>query len=252
LPVTVHWARYHRNKLKAGHLLGNRFQITVTDLAVSQTEALTRAAAIVEELRRRGLPNFFGAQRFGHDGANVGKGLALLQEQRRERNPWLRKFLISSYQSYLCNRYLAHRLVSGAFDRLLVGDVAKKYATGGMFDVVDLAAEQARYLAQEISFTAPLFGSKMWAAKEEAAAFENAILVQADLPETAWQRARVEGTRRLGRLLLPDLQIEPRDEDKLVFQFSLPKGAFATIVLREFMKVDLSNDQQIDSDADLD
>jgi tRNA(Glu) U13 pseudouridine synthase TruD len=56
----------------------------------------------------------------------------------------------------------------------------------------------------------------------------------------------------LGRLLLPDLQIEPRDEDKLVFQFSLPKGAFATIVLREFMKVDLSNDQQIDSDADLD
>jgi tRNA pseudouridine13 synthase len=142
--------------------------------------------------------------------------------------------------------------VSGAFDRLLVGDVAKKYATGGMFDVVDLAAEQARYLAQEISFTAPLFGSKMWAAKEEAAAFENAILVQADLPETAWQRARVEGTRRLGRLLLPDLQIEPRDEDKLVFQFSLPKGAFATIVLREFMKVDLSNDQQIDSDADLD
>ena len=252
LPVTVHWARYHRNKLKAGHLLGNRFQITVTELALPLSEAMARAERIVAELRQRGLPNFFGAQRFGHDGANVDKGLALLQEKRRERNPWLRKFLISSYQSYLCNRYLSQRLLTDAFDRLLVGDVAKKYATGGMFDVVDLAAEQLRYTAQEISFTAPLFGSKMWAAKEEAAAFENAILEAADLPATVWQRAKIEGTRRLGRLLLPDLQIAARDADSMVFSFSLPKGAFATIVLREFMKVDVSGGHQIDSDADLD
>ena len=120
-----------------------------------------------------------------------------------------------------------------------------------MFDVVDVVAEQARYVAQEISFTAPLFGSKMWAAKDEAAAFENGILAEADLPDTVWQRAKVEGTRRLGRLLLPDIQIEQGTDDQLVFRFSLPKGAFATIVLREFMKIDLSDAQQIDSDADL-
>lgn len=251
LPITINWARYHRNKLKPGHLLGNRFQITVSDLALPIQAALQRAEAIATELRQRGLPNFFGTQRFGHGGANVGKGLALLQEQRRERNPWLRKFLISSYQSYLCNRYLARRLTTGAFDQLLAGDVAKKYATGGMFDVVDVVAEQARYVAQEISFTAPLFGSKMWAAKDEAFAFENGILAEADLPDTVWQRAKVEGTRRLGRLLLPDLQIEQGANDQLVFHFSLPKGAFATIVLREFMKIDLSDAQQIDSDADL-
>jgi tRNA pseudouridine13 synthase len=251
LSVSVHWARYHRNKLKAGHLLGNRFEITVTDLGVPVQEALTRAEAIAAELHQRGLPNFFGAQRFGHEGANVGKGLALLQEKRRERNPWLRKFLISSYQSYLCNRYLTQRLLSGAFDHLLVGDVAKKYATGGMFDVVDLAAEQARYAAQEISFTAPLFGAKMWVAKAESAAVENAILAEAELPATAWQKAKVEGTRRLGRLLVADLQVEQRNEDQLLFRFSLPKGAFATIVLREFMKVELQDAQQIDSDADL-
>ncbi|MEZ4727674.1 MAG: tRNA pseudouridine(13) synthase TruD [Caldilineaceae bacterium] len=251
LPVTVHWARYHRNKLKPGHLLGNQFQITVTDLALSGTEVLARANAIAEQLRQRGVPNFFGPQRFGHEGANVEKGWALLQEKRRERNPWLRKFLISSYQSSLCNRYLARRLTGGIFDQLLLGDVAKKYATGGMFDVLDLAAEQPRYAAQEISFTAPLFGAKMWSAKEDAAALENAILAEAELPSQAWQKARIDGTRRLGRLLLPDLQIEQQDNDKLVFHFSLPKGAFATVVLREFMKVELTDAQQIDSDADL-
>jgi tRNA pseudouridine13 synthase len=251
LPITVNWARYHRNKLKPGHLLGNRFQITVTDLTIPIDEAVARAEKIAGQIDQRGLPNFFGAQRFGHEGANIDKGLALLQEKRRERNPWLRKFLISSYQSYLCNRYLARRLAMGAFDRLLLGDVAKKYATGGMFDVVDLAAEQARYAAREITFTAPLFGAKMWVAKEESAMLENAILTETELPGSVWQKAKIDGTRRLGRLLLPDLQIEQQEGDKLVFRFSLPKGAFATVVLREFMKVELTDAQHIDSDADL-
>ena len=55
------------------------------------------------------------------------------------------------------------------FEQLLAGDVAKKYATGGMFDVVDVEAEQPRYAAQEISFTAPLYGPRMWMAKDDAA-----------------------------------------------------------------------------------
>ena len=251
LPVTVNWARYHRNKLKTGHLLGNRFQITVTELALPIDEALVRAQAIAAQLEERGLPNFFGMQRFGQEGTNVSKGLALLQTTHRERNPWLRKFLISSYQSYLCNRYLTRRLEMGAFDRLLLGDVAKKYATGGIFDVVDLAAEQVRYAAHESAFTAPMYGAKMWAAKEESALLENAILQEANLPTDVWHKAKIDGTRRLGRLLITDLRIEPQDEDKLVFHFTLPKGAFATVLLREFMKVELTHADHLDSDADL-
>jgi len=251
LPVTVNWARYHRNKLKTGHLLGNRFQITVTDLALPVPEALTRAQAIATQLHARGIPNFFGVQRFGYEGSNVSKGLAILQATHRERNPWLRKFLISSYQSYLCNRYLTRRLEMNAFDQLFLGDVAKKYATGGMFDVIDLAAEQLRYAAHEIAFTAPMFGAKMWAAKDDAALLENAILAEVDLPDAVWHKAKIDGTRRFGRLLLTDLQIEQQGDDRLVFHFSLPKGAFATVVLREFMKVELTNAHQVDSDAEL-
>ncbi|MEZ4862081.1 MAG: tRNA pseudouridine(13) synthase TruD [Caldilineaceae bacterium] len=249
LPVTVNWTRLHKNKLKAGHLLGNRFRILVTDLALPMPEAIERAQAIAQALKQRGIPNFFGAQRFGHHGANVAKGLGILQGSYRERNSWLRKFLVSSYQSYLCNRYLARRIEMGAFDRLLAGDVAKKYATGGMFDVVDVEAEQPRYTAHEISFTAPLLGAKLWAAKDEAGALEAAIAAESPVTQEMWQKARVDGTRRMGRLLASDLQIS-QHELGIVFDFSLPKGAFATTVLREFMKVSLSDAQGIDSDTD--
>lgn len=250
LPVEIHWAKRHQNKLKAGHLLGNKFRIAVTDLAVESTEAVERATAIAQELQQRGVPNFFGAQRFGIDGGNVAKGWALLHQKRRERNPWLRKFLLSAYQSYLCNRYLANRMTSGIFDQLLLGDVAKKHETGGMFDVTDVAAEQPRYVAQEISFTAPLFGSKMWTAKENAGALEAAIQVQADVDAEDWRKVKVNGSRRYGRILLPDLTITQNGADALEFHFSLPKGSFATVVLREFMKVDLDTVDGIDSDVD--
>lgn len=267
LPITVNWAKRHSNKLKPGHLLGNRFQITVTDLALPIGEAQQRAETIAQMLCARGAPNFFGAQRFGIDGANVEKGLALIRQQRRERNPWLRKFLISSYQSYLTNRYLTLRIEMEKFDQILLGDVAKKHETGGMFDVEDPAAEQPRYDAHEISFTAPLFGAKMWAAKADAGALEAGIQEWAQLSPDDWRKVKVDGTRRFGRILLPEIQIQPKQipqptdgsdvesdveklSDGLEFTFVLPKGSFATVILREFMKVDLDSVAGLDSDTE--
>ena len=155
--------------------------------------------------------------------------------------------MISAYQSYLCNRYLAERLGRGHFEQLLAGDVAKKYATGGMFDVVDVAAEQPRYTAQEISFTAPLYGPRMWMAKDDAAELENEVLRQAQVTLEDFGRVHVEGTRRMGRLLVTDLAVEA-DEEGLVLRFELRKGAFATTVLREVMKVDGAALAAIDED----
>jgi tRNA pseudouridine13 synthase len=247
LPVTVNSAQWHKNKLKPGHLLGNRFCITVSGLDIPVEEAQRRATAIVTQLQQRGTPNFFGPQRFGRDGGNILKGREVLLEERRVADGWLRKFLISSYQSYLCNNYLAQRLACEAFDRLLPGDVAKKYDTGGMFDVVNLDAEQLRYQRQQISFTAPLYGPKMWAAKGESGELEAAILREAGVSLEHFQKARVDGTRRLGRLLSPDLQATCT-EAGLVVQFFLPKGAFATTVLRELMKCDPAYAPELDGE----
>ncbi len=248
LPVVVHWAKFHKNKLRRGHLLGNRFAITVTELACGVSDAMQRGQAILQQLKACGVPNFFGPQRFGPQGDNIRQGLEILQQQRVKKDRWLRQFLISSYQSYLCNRYLVRRLEDSSFDHLLAGDVAKKYATGGMFDVLDVAVEQPRYAAQEISFTAPIFGSKMWVAQDAAGRLEAEVLAESPVTFADFERARVEGTRRLGRILAPDLQIRALPE-AIVVEFSLPKGAFATTVLRELMKVDPGQMPEID-DAD--
>jgi tRNA pseudouridine13 synthase len=253
LAVEVHWAKFHRNKLQPGHLLGNRFVIRVAKLACGREEAEARVAAIVQVIQARGIPNFFGPQRFGINGGNVRQGLELLIGARRQQDRWLRRFLISGYQSYLCNRYLARRVEMGAFDHLLLGDVAKKVATGGMFNVEDVAQEQPRYARQEISFTAPLFGPKMWEAQAEAGALEASVLAEAPVTLEQLAAARVEGTRRLGRLLVNDLVAgveQAGDAPNLRVEFQLPKGAFATTVLREVMKVDLAALPALDDEED--
>ena len=236
LPVTVNWVQRHRNKLKRGHLLGNRFRIRIRELALPVDQALERAQAIVQAIRERGLPNFYGPQRLGRQGDNVRRGRAILQGEWRTRDRWLRQFLLVSYQSYLCNRYLARRLEEGLFDRILAGDVAKKHDTGGLFDVEDPEAEQPRYQRQEISFTAPMYGRKMRPAQAEAAELEARVLEEAGVELEELAQAGISGTRRLGRILVPDLAVAPV-EGGLEVAFSLPKGAFATTVLREIMKV---------------
>jgi tRNA pseudouridine13 synthase len=247
LPVTVNWVAFHRNKLRPGHLLGNRFRITLVDLEVASVEALARSQAIVEKLRQRGLPNYFGPQRLGKGGANARAGLAILLGEQQKYDRWLRRFLVSSYQSYLCNRYLALRLERGLFDSLVAGDVAKKHATGGMFAVENVTEEQPRFAAQEISFTAPIFGPRMWEAQGDAGRFEAEILATSPATLEHFSRLSIDGTRRLGRLLVPDLAVALEGAN-LVVSFMLPKGAFATTLVRELTKVETDDAPAIEDE----
>ncbi len=232
--VHVHWARRHRHKIKPGHLLGNRFSITVVDTVPDAGE---RAQAIAAYLRKVGVPNYYGEQRFGREGDNARRGKEILQG-RGPRDRWLRRFLLSAYQSYLFNVYLARRVREGLFTHLLLGDIAKKADTGGLFVVQDVTAEQPRFERGEIHFTGPMYGYKMWQAEAEAGALEEAVLQEEGISLEDFRKVKVKGTRRLGRLWLRDLDIRRDEEGHLVFSFSLPKGAFATVVMREFMKTE--------------
>lgn len=247
LPFRVNWARNHRNKLKIGHLLGNRFRITITDLEVTPQEALARAQKIADVLSRRGLPNYFGPQRFGIQGRNVARGRqALLGQGPRDR--WLRKLLISAYQSYLFNLYLKLRLELGLFGRLLVGDIAKKADTGGLFEVREPQREQPRYERGEIHFTGPLYGYKMWTTTGPAGELEARVLEEAGLTKEDFRRGRIAGTRRPGRIWLAGIELALA-QDSLQLAFFLPKGAYATAVLREFIKRDEPEGLPVEQEA---
>ncbi|TRO49895.1 tRNA pseudouridine(13) synthase TruD [Candidatus Bathyarchaeota archaeon] len=238
--VKVNWAKYHDNKLRTGHLRGNGFDILVTGLELGLEEAVSRAEAIRRRLDKTGIPNYYGYQRTGEEGENTVAGWQLLQGEKRIRNRWLRRYLVSCYQSYLCNRYMAKRVERGLFHTLLHGDIAKKYDTGGMFWVEDLEAEQPRYVNKEITFTAPIYGYKMKTSRHEAHELEKNVLKDAGITDEQFRELRAKGTRRPGRLV-PRITISASN-DGLRLRFQLPKGGFATTVLREFMK----NDSQYD------
>lgn len=234
-PFQVHAIDWHGNKLRTGHLHGNTFEILIREPACALAEAEARARAIAASLRRQGLANFFGPQRFGHEGRNVQQGWRIVYEGWRERRRWLHKLYVSAYQSYLCNQYLALRQAENGLDCMVRGDVARKLTTGGMFVVSDPQQDTKRLQAGEISFTAPMFGHKMWAAEHEAHHWETCILAQAGLEQHDWKRDRITGTRRTGLLRVPDLAVT-RTPDGIGLAFSLPKGCFATTLLREMMK----------------
>jgi tRNA pseudouridine13 synthase len=76
--IGVLWADLHANKLRRGHLKGNRFSIRMRD--VKPTDVL-RAKKVLDALERSGVPNRFGPQRFGSLANNHLVGIALLREQ---------------------------------------------------------------------------------------------------------------------------------------------------------------------------
>jgi tRNA pseudouridine13 synthase len=125
---------------------------------------------------------------------------------------------------------------NGLFNSLILGDIAKKHDTGGIFWIEEPKKEQKRYENKEISFTAPMYGYKMREAKHEAAIFENSVLDSVTITKNDFRKYKIKGTRRLGRIL-PEITIDEVYEG-LELSFMLPKGSYATTVLREFMKND--------------
>jgi tRNA pseudouridine13 synthase len=199
-------------------------------------------SVIVERLRREGMPNFYGVQRFGREGNTAEWGLKLLRGERLPRRPtlFLRKLALSAVQSWLFNDYLATRLQEGLWRTVVRGDVMAKWPTGGLFVAEDLPTEQARFDRRETVSTGPIFGYKMFASRDDAAAREAAVLARANLTldQFRGQGKLLTGTRRHNLVYIEDLcwSWEPSG---LCMAFSLPAGSYATVLLREIMKTEV-------------
>ncbi len=233
--VRVLSAARHGNKLRTGHLRGNRFRIRLRGAPASRRDD---AAALLASLAAHGVPNYYGEQRFGRDRDNATRARAWIVEGGRPpREPFERKLLVSAWQSELFNVLCAARVAERSHGRVIDGDLCRKDDTGGMFVVTDLEEAQERASRFEISATGPMFGIEMRWPEGEARRREEAVLSAAGLDRDALARfARSgEGTRRPYRVKLGEPTVES-DPDGLTFGFTLPAGAYATIVLREITR----------------
>ncbi|MEJ2698125.1 MAG: tRNA pseudouridine(13) synthase TruD [Desulfuromonadales bacterium] len=288
-------ARYHRNKLRLGHLAGNRFRIRIREV---REGALDTALDVLHVLGQVGVPNRFGEQRYGALGNTHLIGGALLRRdfegaarlivgdptvitnerwragaerfaagdlqgalealpgrQRDERNlirallegktpqqavlglpRKLLRLYLSAFQSSLFDRLVDMRLDS--LEILWEGDLAWKHDNGACFVVEDLAAEQPRADRLEISPSGPLFGYKSTLASGAAGIMEQALLEKEGLRLEDFRLGEglgMEGERRPLRVPLGEAEALQEGGD-LVLSFSLPRGSYATAVLREVMK----------------
>lgn len=296
----------HTNKLRLGHLAGNRFTITLRGTCA---EATAKAEAILERLLAVGVPNRFGEQRYGVLGNSARLGELLLQRRYEEfcreligdpqqiRNPaWkhaallyrqgdpagacqslpgrmrderrllktlvqsssfpkavkslsrnLARLYLSACQSELFDRLLDRRLP--AINTLEDGDIAIKHVNGACFRVEQAALEQGRADTFEISPTAPLFGTKVMLAEGRPGQAEQALLDQRELRPESWKTdlgIKMPGERRALRVPLTAPRVISADTERLTLGFTLPKGSYATSVLKEIVKQPNNSNNQID------
>lgn len=230
----------HTNKLRTGHLRGNSFTILVRNVP---PDAIDSARPIAQRISASGFPNYYGAQRFGHDGETLRIGFDLISGRKtvrdlpRSRARFLLKLAVSAVQSHLFNLALAARIEDGSASRVSEGDVMQVVASGGIFVAENVEVEQARCDAGEITVTGPMFGPKMSRPRGEPLEQEMRLLDSCGLSIDDFARfvKLAQGTRRSYMIRPSELAVE-QTPDGLKFQFVLPSGVYATTLLREFQK----------------
>jgi tRNA pseudouridine13 synthase len=222
----------HPHKLRTGQLRGNRFVLLVRDLSDPE-----RVAPALAEAVSRGMPNRFGAQRFGRDGGNPARARALLEGAPFGGSRNQARFLLSALQAEVFNAVLAARPLP--LDRLETGDVAWLHTSGASFLVEDAEREAPRASAFEISATGPIFGTRTLEARGAPRERERAAYQKLGLPAPELlclpRGVRLRGARRPLRVRPEEASCESVEAGVVRLSFTLPPGSYATVLVEELL-----------------
>ncbi len=225
--IDHHW---HARKLPRGALEGNRFVLVLREVQGERAAVESRLQVIAAH----GVPNYFGEQRFGRDGDNIANALAMFAGRRMRREQ--RGVLLSAARSELFNRVLAARVAAGTWNQPLNGEVWTLDGSRSVFGpepFTDTLAE--RLAAFDIHPSGPLWGRGELRSREAASEVELAALAgeEADALRLGLEAAGLNQERRGLRLRPKELAWRWLDDGALELAFSLPAGAYATVVLAE-------------------
>ena len=316
--IQVLWSARHQNKLRRGHLMGNRFSIRIRNTDPLKAPSILKR---LRELEQSGVPNYYGHQRFGYR-LNTHRLGALLLKQRwddllsellgakgtvfperqratREhfdagrlkecRNGWSRNeraesialqslikgkspkdavlsinrsmlaFWTSALQSAIFNRVLDHRLQEGLLDQVGLGDVAIRHDSRRQFICHPEVIEEPGFPEQvrdfEISATGPMWGRHMLRpfGPELESELESVRALEFSPEEIESSEIIERGTRRPFRINISNIEIDSGVDGHGSYirtAFDLPRGAYATVVLRELVSgIDPDEDGSSFSDS---
>jgi tRNA pseudouridine13 synthase len=225
-------AARHARKLRPGSHRANRFELRIRELRGERSAVEQRLAAIATA----GVPNYFGPQRFGHDGSNLERAGDWARGGAAPRDRNQRGFALSAARSALFNAVLAERVRRGDWQRLLPGEAVMLDGRGSFFDAdtIDATLEQ-RCAAMDVHPSGPLPGRGDSPATGLALEVEQHVLAGSETLVTLLVREGLEHERRSLRLPVREFAWSFEADDVLVLRFTLPRGAFATAVLHELL-----------------
>ncbi len=238
----------HTNKLRIGHLKGNRFSLRFKKVLGVQQAKLD---SVLDWIETNGVPNYFGYQRFGRDGDNWREGQAIVEGTRKVRDRKMREFLISAYQSYLFNHWLSRRIaisrllegfneseaeqaaglpegtLAGVakqkhFFKILRGDVMMHYPHGRIFHADEAEEEAEKFARKDRAPTGLIPGKKAKRSEGEARRIESEFDVS----------IAEDGSRRYAWIFPTEIRRKYVPEKAhYELSFFLPKGSYATNVV---------------------
>ncbi len=221
----------HRRKLRRGALTGNRFRIWVREVDLSPTELVAR----LESIRARGVPNYFGEQRFGHADGNLVRAQALFagtagRVPHHQRGLWL-----SAARSQIFNEVLAERVRRDDWDQPQPGDCLQLDGCQSHFSVEQIdEALRERGVRFDLHPTGPLWGAGAPPTRGAIQTLEEQVAARFPGWPEGFAAFGLEQERRALRLPVRDLTAQTNG-DWLELGFELPAGSYATVVLRELI-----------------
>ncbi len=229
--IDSHW---HQSKIKRGQLKANQFTLRIRNFTGDQSQIEENIKAI----RKRGVPNYFGPQRFGHDMGNIDKARSWFAGDIKVNNKNQRSLYISTARSHIFNQIIAHRLENQIWDQVLEGDIIQLSGSHSWFherdaEQVELVTRLAKF---DVHITAALWGEDAVQSNLMCADMEGKIANEHPIYIKGLKQHRVKQDRRAVRLVPMNLEHQWVDGDLLI-TMKLGPGSYATSVLREVLNV---------------
>jgi len=248
---------YSKFPIKVGQLKGNNFSIILHNV---NKETQINIERVAQEMVEKGIPNYYGYQRFGEDSKSYEQGKEIAHSGKKLKGA-KEKLLVSAYQSFLYNSWLSERISISKtieknsiidasklldfplelvevlakqpqFFKLFIGDDMQNYPYGKSYPLQDFKRATKNFIAQKSSPTGLLVGYKVPRALADAKHLEEAF---DDIELYA-----LKGDRRYAWIFPKELSFDYNEiEKKLTIKFYLPKGSYATTFLEEIAKKSL-------------
>lgn len=222
----------HGHKLRRGVIKANHFTIVVRGLSGDVKALEQKLNAILST----GVPNYFGEQRFGRDGANLEHARQLFAGEIRIKDRHKRGIYLSAARSFLFNQVLSARVARGDWSAGLSGEVMILDGSRNYFQAPSIDETIAqRLLEMDIHPSGPLWGRGAPLTTDVALAVENDVLAPFGAICSGLEQAGMKQERRALRLRTDTLVWNHIDSTAISLSFQLPTGSYATSVLRELV-----------------